>query len=197
MEIFSASLASVRGNHRSPVNPLTMASDAELLMFSLICAWTNSWINNGDAGDLRRHNAHCEVTVMSVFIYYFRGPLLLWNYLHPILDNHKYFISRVKYTRLQLNFWTVFLEAHIPWWICWLDWFVKCHYMYFVPHRPNFDLSWCKYNGLYFTHLPLDKTAAVLQTIFSGAFSWLKSFVFRFEFHCRRVQVTISQHWFR
>ena len=33
-------------------------------MFSLIHAWTNSWVNNGDAGDLRRHRAHCEVSVM-------------------------------------------------------------------------------------------------------------------------------------
>ena len=34
------------------------------LMFSLICAWINGWINNGDAGDLRRHGAHYDVTVM-------------------------------------------------------------------------------------------------------------------------------------
>ena len=24
-------------------------------MFSLICAWINGWVNNGEAGDLRRH----------------------------------------------------------------------------------------------------------------------------------------------
>ena len=34
------------------------------LMFSLICAWTNGWANNRDAGDLRRHRAHYDVTVM-------------------------------------------------------------------------------------------------------------------------------------
>ena len=34
------------------------------LMFSLICAWTNGWVNNQDAGDLRRHRAHYDVTVM-------------------------------------------------------------------------------------------------------------------------------------
>ena len=28
------------------------------LMFSLICTWTNVWINNGEAGDLRHHCAH-------------------------------------------------------------------------------------------------------------------------------------------
>ena len=33
-------------------------------MFSLICAWTNGWVNNRDTGDLRRHHAHYGVTVM-------------------------------------------------------------------------------------------------------------------------------------
>ena len=44
--------------------PLTKASDAELLMFSLICAWIHGWVNNRDAGDLRLHRAHYDVTVM-------------------------------------------------------------------------------------------------------------------------------------
>ena len=35
------------------------------LMFSLICAWTNGWVNNQDAGDLRRHRDHYDVTVMT------------------------------------------------------------------------------------------------------------------------------------
>ena len=33
-------------------------------MFSLICAWINDWVNNLEAGDLRRHVAHYDVTVM-------------------------------------------------------------------------------------------------------------------------------------
>ena len=33
-------------------------------MFSLICAWINGWVNNGEAGDLKRHRAHYDVTVM-------------------------------------------------------------------------------------------------------------------------------------
>ena len=47
------------------------------------------------------------------------------------------------------------------------------------------------------THLPLDKMAAISQTIFSGAFSWMKSFVFWLKFHWNLFQLTISQHWFR
>ena len=35
-----------------------------VLMFSLICAWINGWVNNLEAGDLRHHRAHYDVTVM-------------------------------------------------------------------------------------------------------------------------------------
>ena len=34
-------------------------------MFSFHCTWTNSWANDGDAGDLRRHRAHYDVIVMN------------------------------------------------------------------------------------------------------------------------------------
>ena len=43
--------------------PLTKASDAELWCF-LLCAWTKCWANNRDAGDLRRHCTHYDVTAM-------------------------------------------------------------------------------------------------------------------------------------
>ena len=42
---------------------LTKASDAELWC-SFICAWINGWVNNREAGDLRRYLAHCDVIVM-------------------------------------------------------------------------------------------------------------------------------------
>ena len=44
--------------------PHTKASDAELLMFSLICVWINDWVNNREAGDSRRYRAHYDVIVM-------------------------------------------------------------------------------------------------------------------------------------
>ena len=34
------------------------------LMFSLICAWINGWVNKREAGDLRRHRAHYDVIVI-------------------------------------------------------------------------------------------------------------------------------------
>ena len=54
----------VRGTHRDRWIPHTKASDAELWGFSLICAWINRWVNNGEAGDLRRYRAHYDVIVM-------------------------------------------------------------------------------------------------------------------------------------
>ena len=35
------------------------------LMFSLICVWINDWVNNREAGDLRRYRAHYDVIVMD------------------------------------------------------------------------------------------------------------------------------------
>ena len=43
--------------------PRTKASDAGLYV-SLICARINGWVNNREAGDLRRHPTHCDVIVM-------------------------------------------------------------------------------------------------------------------------------------
>ena len=44
------------------------------LMFSLICAWTKGCANNWDAGDLRSHRAHYDVSVMvfNILIHYVR-----------------------------------------------------------------------------------------------------------------------------
>ena len=54
----------VRWTHRSPVNSPGKGQWRGALLFSLIRAWTNSWVNNRDAGDLRRHRTHCDVGVM-------------------------------------------------------------------------------------------------------------------------------------
>ena len=62
MGTFSALLAICAGNS-SPVNSPHKGQWRGALMFSLICACMNSWVNNGEAGDLRRHRAHYGVTV--------------------------------------------------------------------------------------------------------------------------------------
>ena len=54
----------VRVIHRSPVNVPHKGQWRGALMFSLICVWINGWVNNREAGDLRRYRAHYDVTVM-------------------------------------------------------------------------------------------------------------------------------------
>ena len=44
----------VRGIHRSPVNSPHKGQWRGALMFTLICAQINGWVNNREAGDLRR-----------------------------------------------------------------------------------------------------------------------------------------------
>ena len=54
----------VRGIYRSPVNSPHKGQWRGALMISLICAWTNGWVNSRYAGDLRCHRAHYDITVM-------------------------------------------------------------------------------------------------------------------------------------
>ena len=74
----------VRGIHRSPVNSPHKGQWREALMFPLICVWISGWVNNGEAGDLMRHRAHYDVTVMTLRNICCRqegiiGRLLFWR----------------------------------------------------------------------------------------------------------------------
>ena len=64
-QMFSALLAICEGIPRSPVNSPDKGQWHGTLVFSLIWAWVNGWVNNREAGDLRRHRAHYDVTVMN------------------------------------------------------------------------------------------------------------------------------------
>ena len=58
----------VRGIHRSPVNSSHKGQWRGALKFFFICARIIGWVNNREAGDLRRHQAHCDVIVMKAGI---------------------------------------------------------------------------------------------------------------------------------
>ena len=80
----------VQGIHRSPVNSPHKGQWRGALMFSssLICVWINGWVNNREAGDLRRYRAHYDVIVMDmpsgnnhpVWSCYLITPLLQWHH---------------------------------------------------------------------------------------------------------------------
>ena len=108
-------------------------------MFSLICVWINDWVNNREAGDLRRHRGHHYVIVMTfipytvrhlinssreVLRYAFKMVVSLWNLtdsstillpkylsiLRPILSLwHP--ISRLRNSR------DLVVRRHLAWWI--------------------------------------------------------------------------------
>ena len=77
METFSALLALCAGN--SPVPGQWRGQWRGALMFYLICARINGWVNNCEAGDLRRRRAHCGVILMV-----YACPL---RWLHWYWDN--------------------------------------------------------------------------------------------------------------
>ena len=70
----------MRGIHRSPVNSPHKGQWRGALMFSLICAWINGWVNNREAGDLRRHRAHYDVIVMIGYgLRSVHDDIVTWN----------------------------------------------------------------------------------------------------------------------
>ena len=79
----------VRGIQRSPVNSPHKCQWRGALMFSLICARINGWVNKHEADDLRRHGAHYDVTVM-----YQEMP---WQYHCQDFCRHRGHILRVPY----------------------------------------------------------------------------------------------------
>ena len=88
----------VRGIHRSPVNSPHKGHWRGALIFSLICVSTNDWVNNREAGDLRRHRAHYVVTVMITVLLRVRVCVRVWQrwiYLEkgPIMNSlHIFFV---------------------------------------------------------------------------------------------------------
>ena len=82
---------------------------------AFICAWINGWVNNQDAGDLRRDHAHYDVTVMSIisrYLYLFSRGLDFVLYAQLDMENK---IIKIKNA---IHF-TVKCDAH------WRVWYFK------------------------------------------------------------------------
>ena len=85
------------------------------LMFPLICTWTNGWVNNWDAGDLRPHHAHYDVIVKYFIAYALhipKGSKRLW-YHYFLCYNY----NADYQTKNQLSIETVasFIKEVNPW----------------------------------------------------------------------------------
>ena len=75
MGTFSASLATCAGTVNSPYKGQWRGA----VLFYLICAWINGWVNYREAGDSRRHRAYYDVTVMPCFYPLTHLLNVMWN----------------------------------------------------------------------------------------------------------------------
>ena len=67
METLPVSLALCAEKSQSRVNSPHKGQYRAALPFSLICVWTNGWVSNRNAGDLKLHRPSYDVTVMQSF----------------------------------------------------------------------------------------------------------------------------------
>ena len=107
----------VRRIHRWPVNSPHTGQWRGALMFSLDSTWINGWVNNHEAGDLRRHCAYYDVTVMRtndsittprgvILLRWLRsltnfGQLTPYNVIEP--SNYIHYPSFAYYLSSQIN----------------------------------------------------------------------------------------------
>ena len=130
--------------------PLTKTSDAELWCFLWSASWTNGWVNNREAGNLRRHRAHYDVIVMP------------YCAIHEICLQLRF--PCFCYTKSACVIYLLTFFRGNSYWGDWED----LQIVYLSQGSGTKPL----------THLPLDKMAAISQTIFSYAFSWIKVLYF-------------------
>ena len=117
---FSASLALCAGNSHK-------GQWRGALMLSLVCVWINGWVNNRDAGDLRRYRAHYDVIVMLTQIN------LLSNIGREI-------ITDVESLKTKFNIWTHLAS-------------IKIKYPVYCYKRIKLsDIGMNDTSGCYFTH---------------------------------------------
>ena len=79
----------VRGIHRSPVNSPHRGQWRGALMFSLMCVWINGWVNNREAGDVRRYRAHYDVSVKECIL----CIMFVVRTLPPLVVRYRWFLS--------------------------------------------------------------------------------------------------------
>ena len=95
----------VRGIHRWPVNSPHKGQWRGALAFSVIWAWINGWVNNGEAGDLRRYRAIYDVTVMWACAISKQGLAnihVVTTHLPVVMSNK---MGKTRFKKLMTLFW--------------------------------------------------------------------------------------------
>ena len=175
IETFSTLLALCEGN--PPVIGEFPSQRPVMRSFGvyLICAWTNGWANDPDAGNLRRNlKRHCGRYSSR----HDNSPDMESDFWHRSMRfAHITFGNKVGVASAERPLIVVCgfhkLGGIHPG--------LKVLGAFIVPILKNIYLQLRTRTLL--THLPLDKLAAISQTTFSNAFSWMKHFVFQIDFH--------------
>ena len=171
----------MRGIHRSPVNSPHKGQWRGALMLSLICAWINGWVNKREAGDLKRHRAHCDATVMYCLI--------------PV----DVFFNTFRFTSVALTKSMAPMPMKQPWRI-WLIILFRKKIDYTITKKSyTTKLCACFHDVL---HDPGDRrhiqNGPHFADIFKNIFSYENPWILRFHrrLFCS-VEFTLYQHWFR
>ena len=147
MEPFPRYWPFVREIHRSPVNSPHKGQWRGALMFSLIGASTNGSANNRDAGDLKRHRIHYNITVMIKRVYLRHSYWWfshLWRHTLP-LNRLTTTHARCSSCKRRTSGWRQDFCYRPPLWVPW------CR-----THNHRFA-KWVS-PGLYFLHAGLEIT---------------------------------------
>ena len=107
----------VRGNHRSSVNSLHKGQWRGALIFFFICAWINSWVNNGEAGDLRRHRGHYDFIVMDLVL--------------SLVPSH--YQNQYWYRPIGTKFTEIWIKINSTWRRCFEKWHLQNDSIFFRP----------------------------------------------------------------
>ena len=128
MEIFSALLVRCAGIHQSPVNSPHRGQWRGALMFSLIYARTNGWVNNRDADDFRHHRVHYDITLMKHW-----NTMTFFLYLWFHISGAKTFLLKVCWPCFEYRHFSMCIftfckdfDERMFLWKCWSFWDRKC-----------------------------------------------------------------------
>ena len=143
METLSALLAHCEGNplHRSPGDSPHKGQWGGALMFSLNCAWTKVWTNNRDVGDLRRHLADYDLTVM-ITLFCLCASAYCWLYIVTFHSSCQSNCMGPRDETIKLHaVWLRLLYCQTKWKWWWNRVFI--HKLWFV------DVSHCPHDHFY------------------------------------------------
>ena len=78
-------------------------------MFSLIWVWINDWVNNREAGDLRRYRAHYDVIVMNC--HKDNNQFALFELGHLLIDGNILAAVKIGNNRSWFTCWNYLFSA--------------------------------------------------------------------------------------